>query len=251
MQKGCGKSKKPKPGDWYCPGCGDLQFAKNTECRRCSTPKPDGIATAGVKPGDWHCPSCGDLQFAKNNECRKCGTPNPDPQGSQSAMEAGIAAAASRFTEKPGDWYCPNCGDMNFARNLQCRKCGTQTADPDAARAAAEVQKSKQEMKPGDWHCTQCGDLQFARNAACRRCGTPNYQAMYMQMTGVDTGKGAQGKAGRLAAQQQQQQQQQQMEAMMMGGDEWNAVAMAMMNQGMDQGAMMGGKGGQFRTTPY
>lgn len=30
------------------------------------------------RPGDWTCPSCKDLQFAKNTHCRKCGTPNPE-----------------------------------------------------------------------------------------------------------------------------------------------------------------------------
>jgi len=270
---GKGKTKNPKPGDWFCPGCGDLQFARNIECRQCSTPKPDGMATAGVKPGDWHCPNCGDLQFAKNVECRKCSTPNPDPAGSQAAMEAGIAAAAAKHTEKPGDWYCPNCGDLQFAKNLECRKCGTPTSDPEAAKAAAAFQKSKQEMKPGDWHCTQCGDLQFAKNMQCRRCQTPNFQAMYMQMmggasNGADGGKGMgmQGKGGKNAMvqqqqeqqqqllQQQQQQQQQQMAAMnAMMGDDWSAIAMAMMGEG----AMQGGKGGQFaggmqnRSSPY
>jgi hypothetical protein len=24
-----------RPGDWECPGCGDLQFARNTHCRKC------------------------------------------------------------------------------------------------------------------------------------------------------------------------------------------------------------------------
>jgi predicted RNA-binding Zn-ribbon protein involved in translation (DUF1610 family) len=257
-QKGGGKGKKnPKPGDWYCPGCGDLQFARNAECRRCSTPKPDGIAMAGLKPGDWHCPACGDLQFAKNMECRKCGTPNPDPEGSQAAMEAGRAAAASKHSEKPGDWYCPSCGDLNFARNLECRKCGTPTADPEAAQAAAAVQKSKQAQRPGDWHCTQCGDLQFAKNMHCRRCNTPNYQAIYLQMVGAAGATGMQGKgangANMASIQQQQQQQMNAMNEMMMGQID-NAVAMALMSQG--HGAMPGSKGGQFggmqnRSNPY
>lgn len=30
-----------KPGDWTCPQCGDLQFARNSSCRMCSAPKPD------------------------------------------------------------------------------------------------------------------------------------------------------------------------------------------------------------------
>merc|ERR1712134_42100 len=37
---------QPLPGDWYCPKCNDLQFARNIECRKCgfrnSTSQPDG-----------------------------------------------------------------------------------------------------------------------------------------------------------------------------------------------------------------
>jgi len=280
QSKGVGKGKKPKPGDWYCPNCGDLNFARNVDCRRCATPKPEGLAMAGLKPGDWSCPNCGDLNFAKNIECRKCGHPNPDPAGSQAAMEAGMAAAAARFPEKPGDWYCPSCGHMNFARNLECRKCGTPTPDPEAARAAAESQKSKQEMKPGDWHCSSCGFLNFAKNAACKQCGSPNFQAMYMQMIGAvsgslaqasgssDSGKGMQAEQQQqqqqLLQQQQQQQsqeqllqqQKQQLDAMNAmaaagGGDwssflkDWNAMA------GITGPSAMTGESGQYRSTPY
>jgi len=81
--KGFGGGKAGKAGDWNCPGCSDLQFARNTECRKCGTPNPGGGGGGGggsfpnMKPGDWHCPGCNDLQFARNAECRKCGTPNP------------------------------------------------------------------------------------------------------------------------------------------------------------------------------
>merc|ERR1719247_1712724 len=88
--------------------------------------------TAGTKPGDWFCPSCNDLQFAKNTQCRKCGTPNPDPLGSMNAMAEGMANRTSSANEKPGDWYCPACGDLQFARNAQCRKCGTPNPDPQS-----------------------------------------------------------------------------------------------------------------------
>merc|ERR1719305_1991298 len=40
------------PGDWLCPKCGDLVFARNIACRRCLTPKPSGGAGgAGVMGG--------------------------------------------------------------------------------------------------------------------------------------------------------------------------------------------------------
>lgn len=31
---------KMQAGDWTCPGCQDHQFARNSQCRRCNTPKP-------------------------------------------------------------------------------------------------------------------------------------------------------------------------------------------------------------------
>eukprot|EP00933_Yihiella_yeosuensis_P038406 TRINITY_DN3233_c0_g1_i1.p1 TRINITY_DN3233_c0_g1~~TRINITY_DN3233_c0_g1_i1.p1 ORF type:complete len:164 (+),score=18.50 TRINITY_DN3233_c0_g1_i1:104-595(+) len=30
-----------------------------------------------------------------------------------------------RFESRPGDWTCPNCDFLNFARNDKCLKCGT------------------------------------------------------------------------------------------------------------------------------
>merc|ERR1719401_3345418 len=26
---------------------------------------------------------------------------------------------------RPGDWECPNCGNINFSRNRDCKQCGT------------------------------------------------------------------------------------------------------------------------------
>merc|ERR1740138_23136 len=38
-------------------------------------------AGKGMMPGDWTCPACGDHQFARNLQCRKCGTDNPQLAG--------------------------------------------------------------------------------------------------------------------------------------------------------------------------
>merc|ERR1740121_2237437 len=147
------------PGDWKCPSCGDLNFARNVSCRKCGTPNPDpkefqGTFTAG--PGDWTCPNCADFNFARNASCRKCGTPNPDPS----------AALQERYGKPsmPGDWNCPSCGDLNFARNMACRKCGTPNPSPTGGVFPHSA---------GDWSCPSCADLNFARNIACRKSGTP------------------------------------------------------------------------------
>lgn len=156
--------KQAMPGDWTCPNCQDLVFARNGACRRCATPKhgggkggppgaggaaggaPCGGGAAGapsdIRPGDWHCPACFDLQFARNAACRRCGTPHPASMGenvaSQQAMtaatfygSAGGAAAAPApgggggQDVRPGDWICPRCSDLVFAKNDACRRCNT------------------------------------------------------------------------------------------------------------------------------
>lgn len=200
-----------KPGDWMCPSCGDLQFARNAECRKCATPKPV-VSSNGqaAKVGDWICPSCQDVQFAKNTECRKCGTPKPDDADSQ--IPRGVGSPNGQVGQ-PGDWICPNedCKDVQFAKNSLCRKCGTgKPMDADlhfkGARVApkglgkgfgkaappmigmmqmfgyggypvmkgfGKATSNGQRFKPGDWICPSCGDMQFEKNAACRKCNTP------------------------------------------------------------------------------
>lgn len=39
-----------RPGDWQCTGCSDFQFARNTHCRKCQTPRP-GLDPALVAQG--------------------------------------------------------------------------------------------------------------------------------------------------------------------------------------------------------
>lgn len=87
----------PKPGDWWCPQCGEMVFASKTSCRMCGFEakgkggkgfckggkggkggKDGGKGTGKTQRiGDWNCPNCGDLVFASRDACR-CGTPKPD-----------------------------------------------------------------------------------------------------------------------------------------------------------------------------
>lgn len=191
-----------KPGDWMCASCGDHQFARNAECRKCGAANPGGGKGGkgggkGQKPGDWFCPSCNDLQFAKNDQCRKCGEPNPDPDGSKSARESAIAGRDSGDNMKPGDWFCPNCNDLNFARNAECRKCQAPNPDPEGSMEAAQQSGARMnpqnQHKPGDWTCSSCGDHQFARNDSCRKCGAPNPLG-----GGKGGGKGGKGGMGKM-----------------------------------------------------
>jgi len=35
-----------------------------------------------------------------------------------------LVPAAHNQPQRPGDWNCPSCGDLQFGRNQVCRKCG-------------------------------------------------------------------------------------------------------------------------------
>lgn len=214
---GKGKGFEGRPGDWNCPGCDDLQFGRNSSCRRCGTarPAPGSIppprATPppasfkggkGMRPGDWNCPRCGDHVFAKNDSCRRCGSGKPDEDGAAAAafpiQIAGIYREAAPVGVKPGDWNCPACGDLQFARNMACRRCGA--GNPlgafMAAAAAFRPGPPQLELRPGDWICTQCNDHVFARNEACRRCSTPRPSGVELASQAAASSRGGDLKPG-------------------------------------------------------
>jgi len=130
--------------DWKCPGCGDLQFARNITCRLCGASRPSASpaaatsasAEAGVK-GDWKCPGCGDLQFARNTTCRMCGASRPS--GSPAVEDA--ASSKGHGKGESGDWKCRSCGDLQFARNAKCRMCGAKRPGRGASRSPGPTRK--------------------------------------------------------------------------------------------------------------
>ncbi|KAH7672389.1 Ran binding protein zinc finger-like protein [Dioscorea alata] len=57
---------------------------------------------------------------------------------------------------KRGDWICPKCSFMNFARNMKCLEC-------DEARP-------NRQLTGGEWECPQCDFFNYGRNMSCLRC---------------------------------------------------------------------------------
>lgn len=85
--------KKPpviREGDWECPECKNINFAKRIECNRCKASKPLpskkdrrsathlGGPPGLFKEGDWPCPKCRNVNFQKRNKCNRCGEGRPD-----------------------------------------------------------------------------------------------------------------------------------------------------------------------------
>lgn len=71
-------------------------------------------------------------------------------------------------TSRKGDWTCPNCQNVNFAKRDQCNRC--QTERPPGLELPEAEKKPPLEFKKGDWMCVNCKNLNFAKREKCNRC---------------------------------------------------------------------------------
>eukprot|EP00443_Scrippsiella_acuminata_P079883 CAMPEP_0115528590 /NCGR_PEP_ID=MMETSP0271-20121206/83475_1 /TAXON_ID=71861 /ORGANISM="Scrippsiella trochoidea, Strain CCMP3099" /LENGTH=185 /DNA_ID=CAMNT_0002960527 /DNA_START=45 /DNA_END=602 /DNA_ORIENTATION=+ len=51
-----------------------------------------------MKPGDWICPSCSNLNFARRNECKMCGTERPADSGGKDAGGKDAGGKGKRYS---------------------------------------------------------------------------------------------------------------------------------------------------------
>ncbi|KAH1260663.1 Zinc finger protein VAR3, chloroplastic [Glycine max] len=103
---------KMKQGDWLCPKCNFMNFARNIRCLRCDSFFEERIKQLKednnhmpLKKGDWICNKCNFLNFAKNTRCLQC------------------KERPSNRQINPGEWECDSCNYVNFRRNMVCLKC--------------------------------------------------------------------------------------------------------------------------------
>jgi hypothetical protein len=148
--------------DYDCPGCGRHNFKHNQKCFKCQTPRPHDTSKYDCIWRDYNCTNCEQHNFCRNNKCFKCQTPRPEnipkyqPKKNQNTkmfdhkdktsydcLNCGHhnfacndncrickepAPKISNYNKptlhgKPGDWFCHECGDFQFAKNKICKKC--------------------------------------------------------------------------------------------------------------------------------
>jgi hypothetical protein len=66
--------------------------------------KPPQALPAEAQPGDWLCPKCHDLQFARNLTCRMCGASKPDADGASSDQRQGPVLTDPQLIEFAAKW---------------------------------------------------------------------------------------------------------------------------------------------------
>ncbi|KAI5441484.1 hypothetical protein KIW84_010819 [Lathyrus oleraceus] len=132
------KHVEMKKGDWTCPKCNFMNFARNMKCLNCEEDRPNSIDPPAIemKEGDWTCSECGFMNYASNVKCLKC--PEPRPK------------------KNSGDWNCPKCDFLNFATKGKCFRC--------------EESNPNSKQYPGDWSCPKCDFYNYARNTKCLKC---------------------------------------------------------------------------------
>ncbi|KAL6056298.1 Zinc finger Ran-binding domain-containing protein 2 [Balamuthia mandrillaris] len=169
-----------RPGDWICRQCHDLNFASRQQCRKCFAPHPQlqrvAAAVQHQQQQYYGAPAFMAQQQQQHVMMMMAAAAAAGGVGAPVGgfLPAGGVAHGGRFggggggggggsNARPGDWYCPQCNDLNFASRNECRECG---AVPDASTQRVGV-------KQGDWFCPSCQDLNFSSREVCRKCSTP------------------------------------------------------------------------------
>eukprot|EP00756_Hemistasia_phaeocysticola_P052128 Hpha_TRINITY_DN27330_c0_g1::TRINITY_DN27330_c0_g1_i1::g.575::m.575 len=173
------------PKDYRCRQCGHTEHILIPNCSKCRSPRPPELKAAAdrvapmaktpaagsavsapgtatnpappgqtepgrvenLRPGDWLCPQCKDHQYARNVMCRRCKTPRPkDVPAPPPIPLSPMPGTPGAEMMRPGDWICGQCGDHQYARNAQCRRCGNSRPNsfavgiPAAQQAATAFQ---------------------------------------------------------------------------------------------------------------
>ena len=97
-------------GDWICGQCQGNNFARRTDCFKCRAPKDESSTPGG-----------GDGGFR--------GGRGGGPPGGFRGGRGGVGGGGGTdrgppgHVQNPGDWTCPDCSNMNFAKRMECNRC--------------------------------------------------------------------------------------------------------------------------------
>ena len=85
-----------------------------------------------IREGDWECPECKNINFAKRTECNRCKASKPVPNRKDRKTASHLGGPPGLFKE--GDWLCPKCRNVNFQRRNKCNRCGENKPDDNEVR---------------------------------------------------------------------------------------------------------------------
>mmetsp|Transcript_30355 Transcript_30355/g.36854 ORF Transcript_30355/g.36854 Transcript_30355/m.36854 type:complete len:224 (+) Transcript_30355:288-959(+) len=184
-----------KPGDWNCVSCGNKNFAFRDKCNRCKEDKPAGAPAAistgsnigGYASGGFSSMG-GGMTGMTQSPLFGMGGFTGGLGGGSGFHSGGHVGGGGRDDTRPGDWFCPDCNNKNFAFRDKCHRCGIDKP-ADAVDASVSHKRGPEDFpsqefghqpkmrKAGDWTCTKCQNYNYAFRTECKQCQAPKESA--------------------------------------------------------------------------
>ncbi|KAA8545132.1 hypothetical protein F0562_019979 [Nyssa sinensis] len=102
-----------KKGDWLCPKCDFMNFAKNTVCLQCDAKRPK----RQLLPGEWECPQCNFLNYRRNVVCFHCEHKRPPDEFMENQMQERQHGPRTRLEKNPSKAEVSNAWNFDFDDN--------------------------------------------------------------------------------------------------------------------------------------
>ncbi|CAJ1960852.1 unnamed protein product [Sphenostylis stenocarpa] len=102
-----------KKGDWLCPKCEFMNFAKNTACLQCDAKRPK----RQLLPGEWECPECNFLNYRRNMVCFHCECKRPPDEFLENKMQDRIQSSKPKLDKMGSRQEVFNAWNFDFDDN--------------------------------------------------------------------------------------------------------------------------------------
>ncbi|KAF7139632.1 hypothetical protein RHSIM_Rhsim07G0183400 [Rhododendron simsii] len=102
-----------KKGDWLCPKCDFMNFAKNTVCLQCDAKRPK----RQLLPGEWECPQCNFLNYRRNMVCFQCEHNRPPDDFTENQLQDRQRGPKTRLEKVPSRGEVSNAWNFDFDDN--------------------------------------------------------------------------------------------------------------------------------------
>ncbi|KAI3752469.1 hypothetical protein L2E82_24502 [Cichorium intybus] len=102
-----------KKGDWLCPKCDFMNFAKNTVCLQCDAKRPK----RQLLPGEWECPECQFLNYRRNMACFHCECKRPKDEYTENQMQERQTGPRTRTDNNPTRQEVSDAWNFDFDEN--------------------------------------------------------------------------------------------------------------------------------------